>query len=173
MVGEPKRRAAGRPQSIAGRARRRAAPTEEAQPPPSVTSEPKVIQQPHAAINPSVTRERLLRQQSPPARARTPRPVRPTEDPQPEGPAAGMLAERMQQLRYLQDFFQNPVPFDLREKPLETSSSPQEIMHRVGEVKYQVQVLKALLVVLNEELETLNSALPAELKAESQEAGQT
>jgi hypothetical protein len=84
-----------------------------------------------------------------------------------------MFTERMQQLRYLQDFFHNPVPFDLRERPLESSSTPEEIMRRIGEVKYQVQVLQALLVVLGEEIEMLNSALPEELKTESRKTGHT
>jgi hypothetical protein len=104
---------------------------------------------------------------------RTPRLTEPTEDPHPRAPGAGFLSERMQQLRYLQDFFHNPVPFDLRERPLESSSPPEEIMRRIGEVQYQVQILQALLVVLNEEMETLNSALPAELRIETVKNDQT
>ncbi len=112
----------------------------------------------------TVSHEQLRAQ--PPARPlRTPRPpLIPTiEDARPQGPAAeGGLAERMQQLRYLQDFFHNPVPFDLREKPIESSSTREEILQRIGEVQYQIAVLKALLVVLNEEMETLTQALPVE-----------
>ena len=99
-------------------------------------------------------------------RARTPRPASavPIEDARPQGPGAEILAERMKELRYLQDFFHNPVPFDLRERPLESSSTPEEIIRRIGEVKYQTEVLQALLVVLKEEMATLNSALPADLR---------
>jgi hypothetical protein len=104
---------------------------------------------------------------------RTPRPgpAQPIEDARPEGPAAQFLAERMQQLRYVQDFFHNPVPFDLRERPIESSSSPEEIMQRIDEVRYQIQVLQALLVVMNEEMQTLNAALPADLRTPAQKNG--
>src|SRR5579862_736495 len=88
-------------------------------------------------------------------RLRTPRPstTQALEDARPAGPGAGILAERMQQLRHLQDFYHNPVPFDLRDRPIESSSTPDEIVRRIGEVQYQIDVLKAILVVLNEEIE--------------------
>ena len=114
---------------------------------------------------PSVSREQLAVQ--PPARRmRTPRPpaAPALEDVRPQGPGAAVLADRMEQLRHLQDFFHNPVPFDLRERPLESSSPPEEIVRRMGEVQYQIDVLNALLVVLSEEMEALNGALPADVE---------
>jgi len=160
MVGEQRPRAARKPRAPAGNTAPSAPPAAEAPLQPSVASEPPV------------TSERLRKRPSP-RPLRTPRPVGPTEEPHPEGRGAGMFTERLQQLRYLQDFFHSPVPFDLRERPLESSSSPEEIMRRIGEVKYQVQILQALLVVLNEEMETLDNALPAELRTEITKPAQT
>jgi hypothetical protein len=162
MVGERRPRAARKPRAAAGNTAPSAPPAAEPPLQPSVANEPTATS----------TSERLRKRPSP-RPLRTPRPVGPTEEPHPEGPGAGMFTERLQHLRYLQDFFHSPVPFDLRERPLESSSPPEEIMHRIGEVKYQVQVLQALLVVLSEEIEMLNSALPAELKAESLKTGHT
>jgi len=78
------------------------------------------------------------------------------EDPQPSGgPAAAALTERLGQLRYIQDLLHNPIPFDLRQTPLDTSTSPEELASRKAELGYQIHVLKALLTVMTEELEQL------------------
>jgi hypothetical protein len=96
-------------------------------------------------------------------RGRTPPPApQPASDDQPglQGGIAAKMAEKLEQLRYLQDFFHNPVPFDLRDKPLPTSSEPEEVAKRIAEVEYQIHVLQALIQVLSEELKELNRALP-------------
>jgi hypothetical protein len=84
----------------------------------------------------------------------------------------GKMAERLEQLRYLQDFFHNPVPFDLRDKPLPTSSEPEELAKRVAEVDYQIHVLEALIQVLSEELKELNRALLPKAEAVEQDMAQ-
>jgi hypothetical protein len=98
----------------------------------------------------------------PSSRQRTPAPeAAPQEHFGLQGAMSAQLAEKLAQLRYLQDFFHNPVPFDLRDKPLPTSSEPEELTKRIGEVEYQMHVLKALMQVLGEELRQLNrAALP-------------
>jgi hypothetical protein len=92
-----------------------------------------------------------------PMRTPAPSPIQgEIEDPQPSGGhAATALKERLGQLRYIQDLLHNPIPFDLRQKPLDTSTSPEELASRKAELGYQLHVLKALVTVLTEELEQL------------------
>ena len=110
------------------------------------------------------------------SRQRTPPPtIGPSAPEQPDLHSAlsAKMAEKLEQLRYLQDFFHNPVPFDLRDKPLPTSSEPEELAKRIGEVEYQMHVLKALIEVLGEELKQLNrAALPQPRGRRRREAAQ-
>jgi hypothetical protein len=75
-------------------------------------------------------------------------------------PAAQKLQEKAEQFRHIQDFLQNPAPFDLRSKELGTSSTPEEIESRKGEVRYQIQVMQSVLAVLTDELAELDQARP-------------
>ncbi len=75
-------------------------------------------------------------------------------------PAAQKLQEKAEQFRHIQDFLQNPTPFDLRSKEVGTSSTPEEIESRKGEVRYQIQVMKSVLAVLTDELNELEQARP-------------
>lgn len=73
---------------------------------------------------------------------------------------AGLVTEPLQQVRFLQDFFRNPVPINLALQPVETSTPPEEIAGRISEIKYQLKVLASLQTVLNEEMQELERALP-------------
>jgi hypothetical protein len=97
-------------------------------------------------------------------RARTPFPgynEPPREDRPLRAAAAGLVTEPLQQVRFLQDFFRNPVPINLASKGVETSTPPEEIADRISEIKYQLKVLASLQAVLNEEMQELERAVPA------------
>jgi hypothetical protein len=82
------------------------------------------------------------------------------------------LEAKAAQFRDIQDFLHNPSLFDLRKKPLDTSSTLEEIDERKGEVRYQIQVMRSLLAVLMEELSELDRAKPKEI-AEKEAAEKT
>jgi hypothetical protein len=67
----------------------------------------------------------------------------------------------LQQLRFLQDFFQNPMGTTLGAGPPETSTPAAEIAGRMAEIKYQLKVVDALQTVLRQEMQELERALPA------------
>jgi hypothetical protein len=96
-------------------------------------------------------------------RARTPPPQPvpgPAEDVDPGGPLREQVKEKVDQLWYLQDLLHNPVPFNLRDKYLDTSSTPAQIEARKSEVRYQMQMLRAVLTILSDELKMLEQAKP-------------
>jgi hypothetical protein len=96
-------------------------------------------------------------------RARTPPPQPvpgPAEDVDPGGPLREQVKEKVDQLWYLQDLLHNPVPFNLRDKYLDTSSTPAQIEARKNEVRYQMQMLRAVLTILSDELKMLEQAKP-------------
>jgi hypothetical protein len=66
----------------------------------------------------------------------------------------------LQQLRFLQDFFQNPIGATLGAGPPETSTPAAEIAGRMAEIKYQLKVVDALQTVLRQEMQELERALP-------------
>ncbi|RAI03081.1 hypothetical protein DLJ53_00645 [Acuticoccus sediminis] len=68
-----------------------------------------------------------------------------------------MLQEKLDQLQNVQDFLHNPIPFDLKERPLESSSTPEEIAERRTELVYQAKVLRSILSVIQEELDALDA----------------
>ncbi|HWT30106.1 MAG TPA: hypothetical protein VN240_03675 [Propylenella sp.] len=72
-----------------------------------------------------------------------------------------MVTEPLQQVRFLQDFFHNPVPINLGSQPIESSTPPDEIAGRISDIKYQLKVLSSLQTVLKKEMEELEGALPA------------
>lgn len=75
--------------------------------------------------------------------------------------AIGKLTKPLQQLRFLQDFFQNPIGATLGAGPPETSTPAAEIAGRMSEIKYQLKVVDALQTVLRQEMQELERALPA------------
>ncbi len=75
--------------------------------------------------------------------------------------AIGKLTKPLQQLRFLQDFFQNPMGATLGAGPPETSTPAAEIAGRMAEIKYQLKVVDALQTVLRQEMQELERALPA------------
>ena len=75
--------------------------------------------------------------------------------------AIGKLTKPLQQLRFLQDFFQNPIGATLGAGPPETSTPAAEIAGRMAEIKYQLKVVDALQTVLRQEMQELERALPA------------
>jgi hypothetical protein len=114
------------------------------------------VADPAGENHPTVSHE-VSPPEPPSGRKRTPR-----QPPAIEGdalpPGLGMLSERLEHMRYLQDFFHNPGRQG--DTPIENSSNPEEISRRIDEVQYRINVLKALLVVLNEELDSLNRSPP-------------
>ena len=75
--------------------------------------------------------------------------------------AIGKLTKPLQQLRFLQDFFQNPIGATLGAGPPETSTPAAEIAGRMSEIQYQLKVVDALQTVLRQEMQELERALPA------------
>ncbi len=71
------------------------------------------------------------------------------------GPALA-TEKRRKQLQYVQEFFQNPSIIDLRDAPIITSSSPQEVEQRKAYLRYRIELVEAFLAVFREELELLS-----------------
>lgn len=71
------------------------------------------------------------------------------------GPASA-VEKRRKQLQYVQEFFRNPSIIDLRDAPITTSSSPQEVEQRKAELRYRIELVEAFLAVFREELELLS-----------------
>lgn len=93
--------------------------------------------------------------------ARTARPVDPL--PSEEEPSAlkEAMNGKLEQFQLIQDFLHNPIPFDLKELPLESGSTAEEIAARRTELEYQRKVLQSILKVLDDELEQLAAYAPA------------
>jgi hypothetical protein len=85
---------------------------------------------------------------------------------------AAKLTEPLQQLRFVQDFFHNPLTVNLGTGPIESSAPPAEIMGRMSEIKYHLDVLAALQAVLKDEMEELKRALPSERPVEGPQPDQ-
>lgn len=77
----------------------------------------------------------------------------------------GPMREKMDQIRHLHDFLNNPAPFDLKDEPLTTSSTPEEIEERRADLTYQSKLLRSLLSVIEDELKKLERVTPEERRA--------
>jgi hypothetical protein len=75
-------------------------------------------------------------------------------------PALQKLQERAAQYKHVQEFLQNPTPFNDLRREVGTSSTPEEIESRQGEIRYQMQIMQSVLAVLQEELKDLEHARP-------------
>ena len=98
-------------------------------------------------------------------RARTPPPAPipgPAEDfGRDKSPLGDKLKEKVEQLSAPADSSTNRIPFSLRAKNLDTSSTPAEMEARMSEVRYQIQVLKTVLTILSDELKALEESKTA------------
>lgn len=77
----------------------------------------------------------------------------------------GPMREKIDQMRHLHDFLNNPTPFDLKDEPLTTSSSAEEIEERRAELTYQSKLLRSLLSVIEDELKKLERVTPEERRS--------
>lgn len=64
--------------------------------------------------------------------------------------------ERQQQLRYVQEFLNNPMLIELGDSPVSTSSTKEEIEARRRDLTYRVDVLGALMAIFMDELDVLD-----------------
>ena len=67
--------------------------------------------------------------------------------------------KRQERLRHVQEFLTSPVFIDMKDQPLVTSSSPQELLDRRKDLKYRINVMESLLGMLIEELDVLDRVI--------------
>lgn len=77
---------------------------------------------------------------------------------------------RQDRMRHVQEFLTSPAFLDMKDSPLLSSSSVEELQDRRADLKYRMGILESVLAVLIEEMDALDRFLADQAKAAAGDA---